>query len=149
VALRLRFRAEERDNLLGPLVRLGDQDAPRVVAVDHRANLAQEPVRRGLALAVAVLALEQVGDGVQADAIDAHVHPEPHDVEHLLAHGRVLEIQVGLVREEAVEVELATHRVERPVRLLGVDENDADVRVFLVGVAPDVVVPVGPVRVGS
>ena len=43
--------------------------------------------------------------------------------------------------------ELPTNRVEGPVRLLGVGEDDANVGVALVRVAPDIEVPVGPVRV--
>ena len=62
-------------------------------------------------------------------------------------HRGVLEVEVGLVREEAVEVELPAHGVERPVRVLGVDEDDADVRVLLVGVAPHVEVAVRALRV--
>lgn len=57
-------------------------------------------------------------------------------------HGRVLEVEVGLVREEAVEVVLAPRLVERPVGVLGVDEDDADVRVLVVGLVPDVEVAV-------
>ena len=120
---------------------------PGIVAVEHGADLANERVRLRLALTVAVLALEQVGDRVEPDAVDTHVQPEPHDVEHLLANGGVLEVQVGLVREEPVEEELSPHRIEGPVGFLGVDEDDADVRVLLVGVAPDVVVAVRPLRV--
>ena len=44
--------------------------------------------------------------------------------------GRVLEVEVGLVAEEAVPEELPPHRVEGPVRGLGVDEDDARVGVL-------------------
>ena len=71
------------------------------------------------------------------------------DVERRFAHRGVLEVQVGLVREEAVEVELTALGVERPVRVLGVDEDDADVLVLLVGVAPDVEIAVWPLGVGA
>ena len=49
--------------------------------------------------------------------------------------------------EEAVEVELPAHGVERPVRLFRVDEDDAVVRILLVGVVPDVVVAVRAVGI--
>ncbi len=113
------------------------------------AQLLDEVVRLRLALAVALLALVEVRDGVEPQAVDAHVEPELDDVDDRLAHRRVLEVQVGLVGEEAVEVELPAHGVERPVRVLGVDEDDADVGVLLIRVAPDVEVPVRPLRVAA
>jgi hypothetical protein len=45
--------------------------------------------------------------------------------------------------------ELPADRVEGPVAGLGVDEDDPRVRVALVGVAPDVEVAVGALRVGA
>ena len=55
-----------------------------------------------------------------------------------LEHGGIVEVQIGLMREEAMPEVLAGHRIERPVRLLGVDEDDARAGVLGVGVAPDV-----------
>src|SRR5262249_50740395 len=49
--------------------------------------------------------------------------------------------------EEAVEIVLAGHRVPGPIRLLGVLEDDANALVLLVGVAPDIEIAVGRVRV--
>ena len=123
--------------------------AARVLEVDHRAQRLDELVRRRLALAVALVGLVEVGDRVEPEPVDAEVEPEPDDVEHRVVHGRVLEVEVGLVREEAVEEELAALGVERPVRVLGVGEDDADVRALLVGVAPDVEVAVRPLGVGA
>jgi hypothetical protein len=51
------------------------------------------------------------------------------------------------VGEEAVPVVLLADRVPRPVRRLGVDEDDAGVVVLLIGVGPDVEVAVGAVGV--
>ena len=45
-------------------------------------------------------------------------------VDHLVADGRVLEVQIRLVGEEAVPEVLFAHRVEGPVARLGVDEDD-------------------------
>ena len=53
-------------------------------------------------LAVVSFLLDEVGDGVEAEAVDAHVHPETDDVLHGVDDGRVLVIQVRLVGEEAV-----------------------------------------------
>ena len=51
---------------------------------------------------------------------------------------RVVEVEVGLVGEEAVPVVGLRDRVPGPVGLLGVGEDDARLRPFLVGVAPHV-----------
>ena len=59
---------------------------------------------------------------------------------------RVVVVEIRLVREEAVPVVLLRHRVERPVRLLGVGEDDARLRKLRVGVAPDVEVALGRAR---
>jgi hypothetical protein len=101
----------------------------------------------GQVLAVGALALEQVRHRVQPEAVDAQIEPEPKHIEHRLLHCRVVVVEVGLMREEPVPVELPSHRVERPVRLLGVDEDDSRVAVLLAGVAPHVVVAVGPVGI--
>ncbi len=69
--------------------------------------------------------------------------------EHGVLDCGVLEVQVGLVAEEPVPVVLAAHRVEGPVRLLGVDEDDPRVAILGVGLGPHVVVAVRPGRVGA
>ena len=50
------------------------------------------------------LALDEVGHGVHAEAVHAHLEPELHDVPDLLAHRRVVVVEVRLVAEEAVPV---------------------------------------------
>ena len=61
----------------------------------------------------------------------------------------VLEVQVRLVGEEPVPVVLAADRVEGPVGLLGVDEDDPRPGVLVVGVRPHVEVAERPVRIGA
>ena len=61
----------------------------------------------------------------------------------------VVEVQVGLVGEEPVPEVLLAHRVEGPVRRLGVDEDDPRVGVAGVVVGPDVEVAVRAVRVAA
>ena len=139
--------AEVLDHVGGPLVRLGQQHPAGELVVDHLAAVLEERVRLGQVLAVGALPLEQVRHGVQPEAVDAEIEPEPQHVEHRLLHGRVVVVEVGLVGEEPVPVELPAHRVERPVRLLGVDEDDPRVGVLLAGVAPHVVVAVRAVGV--
>ena len=82
-----------------------------------------------------------------ANAVDAEVHPVADDLHDVFLYGRVLEVEVGLMGEESVEVELAAHGVERPIGLFRVDEDDPDVRILVVGVAPDVVVAIGTLRI--
>ena len=106
--------AEVRGRVLGPLVRLGEQHAIGEARVDVRAQLLEEGVRRGEVLAVGPLRLVQVGDGVQAQPVDALAEPEVDDVEQRLVHGGVLEVQVGLVRVEAVPEVGARDRVPAP-----------------------------------
>ena len=98
----------------------------------------------GEVLAVGALLLEQVGHGVEPEAVDAEVEPELQRLDDRLLHPRVLEVEVRLVAEEAVPEVLLAHRVEGPVGRLGVDEDDARVGVGLVGVGPHVEVAVRP-----
>ena len=98
-------------------------------------------------LAVRPLLLVEVGHRVEPEAVEPEIEPEAQHLDHLVLHCRVLVVQVRLVAEEAVPVVLAADGVVRPVRDLGVDEDDPGVAVGLVGVRPDVVVAVGPVRV--
>ena len=65
---------------------------------------------------------------------------------HRADDARIVEIEVRLVREEAVPVERAGFRIPGPVRFLGVGEDDPGARIFLVGVAP--YIPVARARLG-
>ena len=103
----------------------------------------------GEVLAVGARALVEVGHRVEAEAVHAHVHPEADRVDDRVVHGRVVEVEVGLVGEEPVPEVLLAHRVPGPVRRLGVDEDDPGVLVELVGVGPDVEVAVRALRVGA
>ena len=84
-------------------------------------------------LVARALALDEIRNGVEPQAIDALVQPEPHDARDGALHVRIVEVQVGLVAEEAVPVVLLRNRIERPVRRLGVREDDARVRRTRVG----------------
>ncbi|CAM5693532.1 hypothetical protein SGLAM104S_08783 [Streptomyces glaucescens] len=139
--------AEVVDHVLRPLVRLREEDRVRVVGVDLLAHPLQELVRRRKVFAVGALLGVEVGHGVQPEAVDAQVEPEPQRGDDLLLHRRVLVVEVRLVREEPVEEVLLAHRVEGPVGDLRVDEDDPRVLVLLVVVGPHVVVAVGAVGV--
>ncbi len=92
-------------------------------------------------LVVGALALHEVGDCVEPKAVDAHVQPEAHDLEDSAHHLRIVEIQIRLMAEEPVPIILLGDRIERPVRTLGVDKDDACAQVFLIRIAPDIKVP--------
>ena len=139
-------RAEVRADVLGPHVGLGQQHLAREVRVQPRAQLLEHGVGLGQVLAGRALALDEIGHGVDAEPVDAEIEPELHDLPDLLADGRVVVVQVRLVAEEPVPVVGLGDRVPGPVRELGVDEDDADAAVAIVGVAPHVPVAAGIVR---
>ena len=97
---------------------------------------------------VGAVALNQVRDSVQAQAVDAHVQPIAHHREHRFHHLRIVEIQVRLVGVEPVPEVLAGDRVPGPVGLLGVEENDAGAVVLLVVIGPHIKVACRRTRLG-
>lgn len=141
--------AEVLDDVGRPLVGLAEQHAVGIARVDHLAHLLEQLVGPRQVLAVGALLLEQVGHGVEPEAVDPEVQPEPQRVEDRLDHLGVLEVEVGLVGEEPVPEVLLAHRVERPVGALGVDEDDPRVGVAGVVVGPHVEVAVGALRVAA
>src|ERR1700747_2017914 len=84
------------------------------------------------------LTLAEIGDRVEPESVDAGVQPALHHLDDSADHARIVEIEIRLVREEAVPIERAGFRIPGPVRLLGVREDDPRALVFLVGVAPDI-----------
>ena len=71
----------------------------------------------------------QVRNGVHAQRVHAHVEPEAHRLQHFFDHQRVIEVQVGLMRKEAMPVVGLGRLVPGPVGFLRVGEDDA--RVFV------------------
>ncbi len=122
--------------VLGPLIGLGQQQASRVLGIDHRADALEHLVGLGQVLVVGAFALDQVRHGVQPQAVHAHVQPVPHHRQHFLEHLRVVVVQVGLVRVEAVPEVGIGDRVPGPVRFFGVAEDDAGAGVGLVVIRP-------------
>ncbi len=92
------------------------------------------------------LALVEIGDGVEPQPVDPHLHPEVEGVQKRFVDPRVVEVQVRLVREEAVPVVGLSDRVPGPVRGLEVLEDDARIGVLAGIVAPHVEVPVAAPR---
>ena len=130
--------AEIRPDVGRPLVRLGEQHA----AVERPVELAPHALEHGVrfrqVLVVGAFAHAEVGHRVQPQAVHAEVQPELHDVDDRVHDGRIVVVEIGLVREEAMPVVLPGHRVPRPVRPLRVREDDARLRKPRVRVAPDV-----------
>ena len=89
-------------------------------------------------LAAGAVALDQIGNGVDAQRVHAHVEPVAHHLQHFFEHRGIVVIQIRLMREEAMPVVGLGHRIPGPVGFLRVGEDDARVFVLLVGVAPDV-----------
>ena len=135
--------AEVLAHVLGPLVRLGEEHAAGVARVHRRAHALQHRVRLGQVLVVRALAHAQVRNRIEPHAVDAHVHPEAHDLDHGFDDARIVVVQIGLVREEAMPVVLARDRIPGPVRRLGVREDDARAGELLVVVAPDIELALG------
>ncbi|MGF6748239.1 hypothetical protein OKW36_003875 [Paraburkholderia sp. MM5482-R1] len=140
------FVAEILLHVLGPLVRLGEQHPVRVLGVDGRANPLQDLVRLRQVLVVGAFTFDEVWHRIEPQPVDAHVEPETHHLQDLFQHRRIVEVQIGLVRVEAVPVVRARNRIVRPVRRLRVDEDDASLRVLLIGIGPHIVVAI--VRAG-
>ncbi|MNP02601.1 hypothetical protein D3C76_944590 [compost metagenome] len=130
--------AEVQLCVLRPLIGLGQQHAVGVVGVDFGTDLFENVVGFRQVLVVGAVALDQVRDRVEAQTVDAHVEPVAHHRQHGFHDLRVVEIQVRLVRVEAVPEVLAGHRVPGPVGFFGVEKDDAGAVIFLVVIGPHV-----------
>jgi hypothetical protein len=124
--------------VLGPLVGFGQQQAVGIFLVDHRAYLLEHLVGLGQVLVVGAFAFHQIRHGVQAQSVHAHVQPVAHHRQHFFQHLRVVVVQVGLMRIEAVPEVGVGFGVPGPVGLFRVAKNDAGAGVGLVVVGPHV-----------
>jgi hypothetical protein len=121
------FGAEVGQQIFRPLVGLGDEDAAGIFGIHHAAHFLQEGVGFGQIFAVGAFALVQVGDGIDAEAVQPHVQPVADDVEHLFVHLGIVVVEVGLAAVEAVPEILPGDLVVGPVGRFGVQEDDAGV----------------------
>ena len=138
--------AEVLHDVLRPLVGLGEQDAVGVAGVDLGPHPLEVLVRLGQVLAVGAVALEQVRDRVEPEAVQPEVEPEAQDLEHRRLDLWVVVVEVGLMGVEAVPEVGAGLIVPGPVRRLGVGEDDPRVLVAVHGLRPHVPVALGVVR---
>ena len=118
------------------------------MGVDLRADSLEDLVGLGKVLVVGAFALAQVRHRIEPQAIDTGLEPEVHRVEDGAQHLRIVEIQIGLVGVEPVPVVRAGFRVPRPVRLFGVEKDDAGAGVSLIGIAPNIESARGRARLG-
>src|SRR4029078_5403383 len=86
-------------------------------------------------------------DGIASKSVDAEVEPEPGDAEHLVPDRRIVKVDNRLMLEKAGPVALLCNLIERPVRRLGIDEDDPGVAVSGRIVGPDEVIPLGRVAI--
>ena len=110
------------------------------------AQLFQVGVRFRQVFAARPLALVEVRDGVEPQAVDADLEPVVDDGRDGSAHVGALEVQIGLVGEEAMPVVRLRDRIPGPIRGFVVPKDDARVGPALRVVAPDVVVAVAAIR---
>ncbi len=136
-------------DVLGPLIGFRQQQLAFGVGVEFGAQLLDDGVGLGQILVIGAVALAQIGNGVEPETVDAGIEPALHDLDDRADHARIVEIEIRLVREEAVPVELAGFGVPGPVRLLGVGEDDPGSGIFLVGVAPHIPVARARFRVAA
>ena len=71
-----------------PLIGFREEDAIGVLRVNFLAQSLDDGVRFRKILAIGSFALDQVGDGVDAQRVDAHVQPVAHDLQDFLDHSR-------------------------------------------------------------
>ena len=140
---------EIRNEIGRPLIRLRQKHGAGEALVDHAANFAAEGVRLRKVLVRRSFALEKIGDGIDAKTIDAMVEPKGDDVEDRFLNGGIIEVEIGLMAEEAMPVILPGDRIPGPVGRIGVIEDDARAQVFLIGIAPDVEIPIGRIRIAA
>ena len=113
------------------------------------AQFLQELVGFGQVFAAGAFALEEVRDGIQAEAVDAHVGPVVERAHDGAADQWIVEIQVRLVGKEAMPVVGFGDGVPAPVGRFKVFEDDTDAVVFAGGFAPDIEVAPAGTRGGA
>ncbi len=133
--------AKVRTNVGRPLIRLAEQHGMRKALIDRAPDLFQDLVCLGQVLVARALPHAQVGHRIETQRIDARLEPEGHDLDDGVHDLRVVVIEIGLVREEAMPVVLARDRVIGPVRRFCVGKDDPRLGKRFVSVAPDVEVP--------
>src|SRR4029077_19992231 len=93
--------------------------------------------------AVRPLALVKIRHGIEPQTIDADPEPEIADFLDSSVHGRIVEVEIRLMRIEPVPVIRLRYRVPRPVRRLEVLKNNPRLLIFLRRIAPYIKIALG------
>ena len=96
--------AEIGDRVFRPLVRFREKHAAGKFLVDVGAELLQVSMRLGQIFAVRAFAFVKIGHGIETKSVDTHLEPEIADFFDRFVDGRVIEIQIGLVRIKTMPV---------------------------------------------
>ena len=95
--------AEILQHIFRPLIGLGEQHAVAITPVEFAPQSAQQLMGLGEVFVDRSFALDQVRHCVEAHAVHPEIEPEPHHVDNCSEHARIVEIQVWLMRVEAVQ----------------------------------------------
>ncbi len=115
--------AEVLNDVVGPLVGLGEEDGVGELGGDRLPDLLQVRVGLGQVLSVGAVPFVQVRDRIEPEPVEPGSQPVRHHVLHRLAHAGMVEVEVRLVPEEPVPVVLPGDVVPGPVGVVGVDED--------------------------
>jgi hypothetical protein len=107
--------AEIGDGIFRPLIGLGEEHSITVFSVDVITQFFEEGVSFRKTLAGSSFAFVEVRNGVEAHSVHADVTPEIENTNDLGVDFRIVEIDVGLVKEKAMPVIGVCDRVPSPV----------------------------------
>ena len=96
--------SEVFDCIVRPLICLRQQHSVRVFRVDMCAELFQDLMGFRQVFAAGPLALNQVGDCVEAKSVDSEIEPEIDHLEQRLFKFRIIPIHVRLMRKETMPI---------------------------------------------
>src|SRR5207253_9272166 len=113
---------------------------PGMQLIEARAELFEKNVGLRQVFARRSFALVQIRNGVETECVDAEVHPELEHFEERVVDRRIIEIQIGLMRIEAMPIVRMRNRIPRPIRRFEILEDDSRVLILFRRVAPDVIV---------
>src|SRR5260370_22197711 len=108
--------------------------------VESRAEFLEKYMRLGQVLARGAFAFVGIGNCIEAKSVDAEIDPELEDFEERFVNGRIVEVEIGLMRIEAMPVVRMLAGIPRPARGFEILEDDAGIFVLLGRVVPDVVI---------
>jgi hypothetical protein len=94
-------------------------------------------------LAVCAFAFIQIGHGIDAETIKAHVHPEFDNIQHGLPHRRIIIVQVRLAAVEAMPVVFTGLLIIGPVGFFCIQKDDTRIAVWLTGGTPHIIITQG------